>query len=93
MTQIEVVRGFRVVAELATGGEALVGLADTRAEAVGVARRQVEKLPGGTVRLRLEWWAGGPTAGQWVWQRTGRGELPLRQRQVRRDRRRSVVMA
>lgn len=87
MTQAEVVRGFRVVAELATGGEALVGLADTRAEAVGMARRQVERLPDGTVGLRLEWWAGGPACGRWVGQRTGRGELPHPPRAKRRQRR------
>lgn len=87
MVRGEVARGFRVVAKLATGGEALVGLGETRAEAVGMARRQAVVLPDGAVGLRLEWWVGGPTAGRWVEQRTTGGELPQPPRPTRRRRR------
>ena len=81
-----VARGFRVIARLASGAEALVCLADTRAEAIATAKRLFGELPVGAVWLRLERWSGGVVAGRWVGEPTVKGVLPKLQRPRRRGR-------
>ena len=68
-------REFRVVAVTTTGGEALVCLAATRRRATTKATlfARHDRLPLGTVWLRLERWDGG----RWVAVKTGREELPV----------------
>lgn len=82
-----VARGFRVIARLAHGGEALVCLAPTRADAIAAAKRQFGALPEGAFGLRLERWMGGELAGRWVVEATEKGVLPQPLRPRRRGRR------
>ncbi len=83
---VYVARGFRVVARLASGAEALVCLADTRGEAIAAAKRQFGELPEGAIWLRLDRWVGDLVAGRWVGEPTVRGVLPQPQRPRRKTR-------
>ena len=72
-----VTRGFRVLARLRDGTVTLVALAETRAEAVTVARQRARELPPHTARLEVEKWEGGVVIGHWVTVATRPGELPV----------------
>ena len=77
-------RGYRVVAELADGRQALVCLGATRQEAVARARRLTVALHREAVAVSLQEWVGSTTAGRW---RTLRCQqlfvVPLRARRRR----------
>lgn len=92
-SSVYVARGFRVVARLASGAEALVCLADTRGEAIAAAKRQFGELPDRAIWLRLERWAGGVAAGRWVAEPTARGVLPQPHRPRRKGRRVDAMQA
>ena len=79
--------GFRVLADLGEGRQALLCLGATRAEALGLARAGA--LPRGTTRLRLQRWVGGPGRGCWQDLACRQGELP-RPRGERHGRRRAA---
>lgn len=59
-------RSYRVVAELAGGGSALVCLATSWRHAVKSVHRLSGALPAGTSRLVLERWSGTPFSGRWI---------------------------
>jgi hypothetical protein len=75
MTAQPVAQAFRVVAELAEGGTALVCLGASRVTAVAEAHGRARAFAE-AVRLRLERWSGTACAGRWEKVRTAPGELP-----------------
>jgi hypothetical protein len=76
-------RSFRVLAELAGGGAALLCLGADRDEALARARA----LAGPEARLRLQEWVGGAAVGAWRGVPCPRGGLPRARRGLRRLRR------
>jgi hypothetical protein len=78
--------GFRVVADLGAGRQALVCLGATRCEALELARARIREVPAGATWLRLQRWVGGPGAGWWQDLPCKKGELPCLPRPGRRPR-------
>jgi hypothetical protein len=68
--------GFRVVADLAGGGESLVCLGATRAAALAQAPEALRGLEGRAWRLRLQRWVGSARQGRWQNVPCARKELP-----------------
>jgi hypothetical protein len=83
-------QSFRVLAELADGGTALLCLAADRDEALTRARALAGRLPVPAVRLRLQQWAGGACVGAWRGVPCPHGGLPRARRGPRRLRRRGA---
>lgn len=72
-----VAASFRVVVRLRNRGTAFLVAADTRAEAIELARKRVADVPVDATRLMVERWEGGERFGTWVTMGTRRGELPV----------------
>jgi hypothetical protein len=80
---------WRVLAHLADGGEVLLCLGATRAEAVNAAKARcaAAEVPETARRLAIERWQGARLAGTWVEVKAAKGELPrLPRRPMRRSR-------
>jgi hypothetical protein len=86
-------RSFRVLAELAGGGTALLCLGADRDEALTRGRALAARLAAPAVRLRLQQWVGGACVGAWRALPCPRGGLPRDRRGGLRRLRRGGVAA
>jgi hypothetical protein len=73
-------QSFRVLAELADGGTALLCLGADRDEALARARALAGQLAAPALRLRLQQWVGGICVGAWRGVSCPRGGLPRARR-------------